>query len=319
MFFDFSSAFNSIQPLLLRDKLEQTGVDHHLTAWILDYLTNRPQYVRIRGCESDLVSCSTGPPQGTVLAPFVFTSYTSDFSHNSTNCYLQKYSDDSAIVGLISAGDDREYRELNQDFVTWCQRNCLQINSVKTKELVVDFRRSKHSPPTPVNIQGTDIDIVRSYKYLGVHLNNKLDWTDHTQAIYKKGESRLYLLRSLRSFGVQGALLRTFFDSVVASAIFFGVACWGSSISTADRKRLNKLIRRASSVLGCPLDTVEVVGDRRMVAKLSSLMDNSSHPMWDTLAALNSSFSHRLIHPRCVRERYSRSFLPAAVRLYNQL
>ncbi|CAB1416524.1 unnamed protein product [Pleuronectes platessa] len=32
-----------------------------------------------------------------------------------------------------------------------------------------------------------------------------------------------------------------------------------------------------------------------------------------------SSFSHRLIHPRCVRERYRRSFLPAAVRLYNQL
>ncbi|CAB1425531.1 unnamed protein product [Pleuronectes platessa] len=34
-------------------------------------------------------------------------------------------------------------------------------------------------------------------------------------------------------------------------AIFFGVVCWGSSISTADRKRLNKLIRKASSVLGC--------------------------------------------------------------------
>ena len=168
---------------------------------------------------------------------------------------MQKFSDDSAIVGLISAGDDREYRELNQDFITWCQRNFLQINSGKTKELVVDFRRSKHSPPTPVNIQGTDIDIVRSYKYLGLHLNNKLDWTDHTQAIYKKGQSRLYLLRSLRSFGVQGALLKTFFDSVVASAIFFGVVCWGSSISTADGKRLNKLIRKASSVLGCPLNT----------------------------------------------------------------
>ena len=132
-----------------------------------------------------------------------------------------KNSDDSAIIGLISAGDDREYRELNQDFITWCQRNCLQINSGKTKELVVDFRQSKHSPPAPVNIQGTDIDIVRSYKYLGVHLNNKLDWTDHTQATYKKGQSSPYLLRSLRSFGVQGALLRTFFDSVVASAIFF--------------------------------------------------------------------------------------------------
>ena len=46
MFFDFSSAFNTIQPVLLRDKLELAGVNQHLTSWILDYLTNRPQYVR---------------------------------------------------------------------------------------------------------------------------------------------------------------------------------------------------------------------------------------------------------------------------------
>ncbi|KAK9538097.1 hypothetical protein VZT92_005654 [Zoarces viviparus] len=67
-----------------------------------------------------------------------------------------------------------------------------------------------------------------------------------------------------------------------------------------------------------PLDAVEVVGDRRKMAKLSSLMDNTSHPMQDALAALCSSFSRRLIPPRCVKERYRRSFLPA-VRPHNQL
>ena len=102
--------------------------------------------------------------------------------------------------------------------------------------------------------------MVTSYKYLGVNLNNKLDWTHNTTALYKKGQSRLYLLRRLRSFGVQGARLKTFYDTVVASAIFYGVVCWGSSISTADRKRLERLIKKANSVLGCPLDSVMVVG-----------------------------------------------------------
>ena len=60
-----------------------------------------------------------------------------------------------------------------------------------------------------------------SYKYLGVHLNNKLDWTDHTAATYKKGQSGLHLLRKLRSFGVHGDLLTTFYDSVLASAMFY--------------------------------------------------------------------------------------------------
>ncbi|KAI3369235.1 hypothetical protein L3Q82_007782 [Scortum barcoo] len=120
---------------------------------------------------------------------------------------------------------------------------------------------------------------------------------------YCAQDGRLFLLRRLRSFGVQGPLLRTFYDSVVASAIFYGIVCWASSIIDRDRRRIDRLVRRASSVLGCPLDSVEVVGNGRMMAKLSSLLNNTSHPLQDTLTALGSSFGERLLHPRCVKER----------------
>ncbi|TWW71207.1 RNA-directed DNA polymerase from mobile element jockey [Takifugu flavidus] len=255
MFFDFSSAFNTIQPRLLGDKLQVAGVDHHLTTWILDYLTQRPQFVRVKGSESDWLFCSAGVPQGTVLAPFLFTLYIADFSHSTSSCHLQKFSDDSAAVGLITDGNDTEYRELIQDFVDWSLRNNLQINAGKTKELVVDFRRRNNPPPAPVNILGTDVDVVESYKYLGVHLNNNLDWTHNTDALVKEGNSRLFLLRRLRSFGVQGPLLRIFYDSVVGSAIFYGIVCWSSSITAVrdrkrigqDRKRMDRLVRRAGA------------------------------------------------------------------------
>ncbi|GAA6097714.1 glutamate receptor 1a [Tachysurus ichikawai] len=213
----------------------------------------------------------------------------------------------------------REYRGLIQNFLDWCQRSCLQLNAGKTKKLVVDFRRHKqNSLLPPVNLQGKDIVKVNSYKFLGVHLNSKLGWTDKTEAIYKKGQIRIFLLRRLRSFGVQGELLKTFFYFVVASAMFYGVVCWCSSISITERKRLDKLIRKASSVLGIPLDTVQEVGERRMVAKLSSLLENDSHPLYETVSALSSSFSDRLLHPKYLKERYRRSFLPAAIRVYNQ-
>ncbi|KAI3369258.1 hypothetical protein L3Q82_007512 [Scortum barcoo] len=42
-----------------------------------------------------------------------------------------------------------------------------------------------------------------------------------------------------------------------------------------------------------------------MMAKLSSLLNNTSHPLQDTLTALGSSFSERLLHPRCVKERFT--------------
>jgi hypothetical protein len=255
---------------------------------------------------------------GTVLAPFLFTLYTADFRHNSDKCFLQKFSDDSAIVGLITEDDDAEYRELTQNFVDWCQRNHLRINAGKTREMVVDFRRWRPALPPLVNIQGRDIERVDTYKYLGVHLNNKLDWTHNTNALYKRGQSRLYFLRRLRSFGVTGPLLKTFYDSVVASAILYAVACWSSSITERDIKKLDKVIKKSSSVLGCPLDSVREVGDRRVLAKLTAMLTHESHPLHYTLSALESSFSDRLRHPRCVTERYRRSFLPAAVRLYNE-
>lgn len=99
-FFAFSGTFNTIQPAFQKDKLEHTGVDPPFTSGIADYLTDRPQYVRTRGCVSDMAVCSTGAPQGTVLAPFLFTLDTADFSDCSPSCHVQKFSDDSATVGL---------------------------------------------------------------------------------------------------------------------------------------------------------------------------------------------------------------------------
>lgn len=58
MIFDFSSVFNIIQSPLLRGKLEIVGVYYHLAAGTIDYLTNRPQYVRLHDCVSDVVVCS---------------------------------------------------------------------------------------------------------------------------------------------------------------------------------------------------------------------------------------------------------------------
>ena len=222
MFFDFSSAFNTIRPCLLGEKLLEMQLHSDTTAWILDYLTDRPQYVRVDGCISEVVTSSTGVPQGTVLAPFLFTLFTSDFRFNSGSCHLQKFSDDSSIVGCITDDDEGEYRGLIESFVTWCDNNSLKLNISKTKEVVVDYRRSRRSP-APIIIQGEEVERVDSYRYLGVHINNKLDWSHNTDALFRKGQSRLFFLRRLRSFGVCSRLLKTFYQSVVATLPCCGV------------------------------------------------------------------------------------------------
>ncbi|KAI3363181.1 hypothetical protein L3Q82_011546 [Scortum barcoo] len=257
-------AFNTIQPTLLRDKLSRMGVDPQLMDWISDYLTGRPQYVGLKDITSDTVVSSTGAPQGTVLAPLLFTLYTSDFCYNSELCHIQKYADDTAIVGCIRDDREEEYRRLVGDFAAWCHTNHLQLNTSKTKEL-----------------------------------DNKLDWTTHTSHLYGKTQSRMYFLRRLRSFNICSKLLQMFYQSVVASVLFYTVVCWGGSISKKDTSRLDKLIRRAGSVVGMKLDSLVTVAESRTLDKLLDIMDNASHPLHTVISNQRSLFSERLLLPKC--------------------
>lgn len=124
--------------------------------------------------------------------------------------------------------------------------------------------------------------------FLGAHLDNKLDWAKNTEAVYKKGQSRLYFLRRLWSVSVCSTMLRMVYQSVAASAIFFAVLCWGSRVRAVDANRINKLIRKAGFGLGLELDSLVVVSESGMLCKLWSIMNNDSHP-------LPSSLSHACV------------------------
>ena len=183
--------------------------------------------------------------------------------------------------------------------------------------MVVDFGRTR-TEPDPVLIGGEEVVRVDSYKYLGVHLDKRLDWSCNTEAVHKKGQSRLYFLRKLSSFKVCTRMLQTFYQSVVASAIFFAAISWGSSIRARDSKKLNKLIKRAGSVLGTSLEPLEVVVERRMLEKVLKIMDNETHPLHDLLTGQQSVFSQRLRQLPCTKERYRSSFVPTAISIYNK-
>ncbi len=94
LFIDFSSAFNTIIPQQLIHKLIQLGLNTSLCNWLLDFLTGRPQAVRVGSNTSSTITLNTGAPQGCVLSPLLFTLLTHDCtpSHNS-NLFI-KFADD---------------------------------------------------------------------------------------------------------------------------------------------------------------------------------------------------------------------------------
>ncbi len=122
--------------------------------------------------------------------------------------------------------------------------------------------------------------MVQTYTYLGVHLEKKLDWSANTDVLYRKGQSRLHFLRRLRSFNVCRDVLYVFYKLVVESALLYTAVCWGGN----DRKKLDKLLTKASSVLGRSLDSVATIVERRSRSKVRSILDNNSHPLHNILA-----------------------------------
>ncbi|KAK3570803.1 hypothetical protein QTP86_026345 [Hemibagrus guttatus] len=98
LFVDFSSAFNTIVPALLRDKLFQLNVPDSMCSWIRDFLTDRRQFVRLGTHVSDLQHISTGSPQGCVLSPLLFSLYTSGCTSGHQSVKLLKCADDTTLI-----------------------------------------------------------------------------------------------------------------------------------------------------------------------------------------------------------------------------
>uniref|UniRef100_A0A8C1D980 Reverse transcriptase domain-containing protein n=1 Tax=Cyprinus carpio carpio TaxID=630221 RepID=A0A8C1D980_CYPCA len=138
LFVDFSSAFNTIIPPALQTKLTQLSVPSSICQWITSFLTDRQQLVRLGKFMSNSCSTNTGAPQGCVLSPLLFSLYTNDCTSKDPSVKLLKFADDTTVIGLIQDGDESAYRQEVEQLAVWCSLNNLELNTLKTVEMIVD-------------------------------------------------------------------------------------------------------------------------------------------------------------------------------------
>jgi hypothetical protein len=81
---------------------------------------------------------------------------------------------------MITNNYETAYRKEVRALAMWCQENNLSININKTRELIVDFRKQQREHP-PIHIGRTAMEKVESFKFLGVHITDKLKWFTHTE------------------------------------------------------------------------------------------------------------------------------------------
>ncbi len=125
---DFSSAFNTIIPDTLLNKLTQLSVPTSICQWITSFLTDRQQLVRLGKFSSSTRTTSTGAPQGCVLSPLLFSLYTNDCTSKDPSAKLLKFADDTTVIGLIQDGDESAYRQEVKELAVWCSLNSLKLS-----------------------------------------------------------------------------------------------------------------------------------------------------------------------------------------------
>ena len=175
-----TTSFNTIVPSKLITKLRILGLNTPLNNWILAFMTGRPKVVRVGRNTSGMLILNTGAPQGCVLSPLLYSLFNHDCMARHDSKTIIKFADDTTVVGLIT---DNDAREEVRDLALWCQNNNLSLNVTKTKEIIVDYRKRRNEH-APILIDGAVVEQVESFKFLGVHINNKLEWSKHGLSRY---------------------------------------------------------------------------------------------------------------------------------------
>ncbi len=314
LFADFSSAFNKMQPHILIEQLSSYfNLPNQILLLLLNFLTDRIQRVFVNGSMSSVITSNTGSPQGCVLSPLLFIVCTNSCRSLQENSYLLKFSDDTVLVSLLQGAQSDHGCALSL-FVNWCDANFLDLSVTKTKELVIDFRRNCPKPVAST-INGNDVEIVETCKYLGTMFDSKLKFDTNTESIVKRGQQRIHLLRKLNSFNVSKSILCSFYHSFIESLLTFSFICWFYGLSVKEKNNLSSIVKSCSKIIGLQLTDLSSLWKKRAVQKARQIMGHPDHILSQEFRLMPSG--RRYLAPPRKTNRYASSFIPSAIKLLN--
>ena len=239
LFIDFSKAFDTIKHDILLKKLEHYGIRGPAIDLLTDYLLDRYQYVSLDGSCSDLMLISIGVPQGSVLGPLLFIIYINDIANCVTDSCSQAmfvlFADDTNVfIRAPSISEAKALAETSlQSISRYLFANYLHINIKKTK-YVVFSSSAKNPPPCKITLDNTILQRVRCIKFLGVIIDERLNWANQTNSLICKLSKTCGTLRSLSSC-LPKSLRAPVFSALVNSHITYGITVWGGNSTNLEK------------------------------------------------------------------------------------
>ena len=251
IFLDLKKAFDTVDHSILIQKLQKYGIKDRAGEWFESYLTNRQQFCSLNGVKTKPRKVPCGIPQGSCLGPLLFIIYLNDVEKCLQSSHANIYADDTAItiasnnVMEMTEGASKELANIAE----WMRVNKLSPNPQKTEFMIIGHPFSTKNPELPetLELNGSEVKRVERIKYLGIIINENLNWDEQFKRIKSKINTGLMSLKRLRNTLPQSQLCSVYYG-LVESHLRYGDVVWGS-LNKTKIKALQRLQNRACSII----------------------------------------------------------------------
>jgi len=231
IFLDLSKAFDTVDHTILLSKLEHYGIRGLPLKWFTSYLDNRLQMVKYKNVLSDSSIVKCGVPQGSILGPLLFILYINDCINTSKMLQFMMFADDTNTF-LSNKNLDALQTNANYEIsklTSWFRANKLSLNLPKTHFMI--FGHCKNKDTFQLKIDNTSINRVTNTMFLGVQIDENLNWKCHISLICSKISRNIGVIYRLSKF-LPSNILRQLYFTLVYPYIYYCNLVWANN--TAD-------------------------------------------------------------------------------------
>lgn len=163
------------------------------------------------------------------MGPFLFILYINEIVHIDDTATCIIYADDASLFFSGRSGTDLAIRA-NQTLgliINWAKNNDLKLNINKTKAVMFHPCNKPYELP-PLILNDIQIEVVKSFKTLGVYFSENMTWDSHVDYLLKKLSSTIgFLRRHCCSFPIPINVM--LYNSLFSSQLNYGSLIWGTT------------------------------------------------------------------------------------------
>jgi hypothetical protein len=222
--------------------------------WFKSFLGNRYQRTNFMNAWSEMLANELGVPQGSIISAILFILYINDIAKVLKHTKIKLFADDTLLY--ITGKDKNDMiSKLNEDLdniYKWLCINRLKLNADKSVFIILNDK--KQVPTGNVIIGEYVLQRVSEIRYLGVVIDEKLNFKAHVEYVLNKANKKLnFLFRTRRK--LPKSTRKLLYCSLVGSNLDY---CSTILISCCDNelKKLQKVQSKGLRfILNCPKDT----------------------------------------------------------------